>query len=55
MADNEQNRTNRVDDEGSSNAEDSDEQAPGALGEHAKERQGVAGAAAPADDDIVIK
>jgi len=48
MGDNEQNATNPADDQGTTKAESSEQSA-------VREGQVVTGAAAPADDDIIIK
>lgn len=55
MGDNEQNATNPVDDQVTSEAESSGEQAAAALRQPAMEGQELTGAAAAADDDVVIK
>ncbi len=55
MGDNEQNASNPVDDQEASEAEGKDEQPAVARRRPVEEGQGLTGAAAPADDEIIIK
>jgi hypothetical protein len=54
MSDNEQNATNPVDSQGTSETEESDEQRAAALRRRVEEGK-VSSAPAPVDDEIIIK